>query len=218
MKEIFVIPLLLLAAQPALAEDGDALVRLLQTGPIAQVHRDADGKFKMAEGIAVVEAPPQRTYEVIIDVPNFAKFMPQTETVKVVNQGPDFIDAEVELDVPVFSYEYTMRHKFDPAHLSMQADWLEGDGEGNSAHTWAEPCPGHPEWTLLHYTTRAELPGVITTFEDDQMVLTIGVNASTVLGVVQAIKRETEKRFKEAPPVIAPMPAGEPEAKPQTNP
>lgn len=218
MRVLCLAPLLLLAAQPVLAEDGGALVRLLQTGPIAQVHRDANGKFKMAEGIAVVEAPPQQTYEVIIDVANFANFMPQTDSVEIVKQGPDFVDAEVELDVPVFSYEYTMRHKFDPANLSMQADWLEGDGEGNSARTWAEPCPGHPGWTLLHYTTRAELPGIITAFEDDQMVLTIGVNASTVLGVVQAIKRETERRLKEAPPVIAPVPTGTPEAKPQPNP
>jgi len=59
--------MLTVALMLLLSQSSDSLTPLLARGPLALVEQTKDGKFAQATAIVLVNAEPQRVYEVLLD-------------------------------------------------------------------------------------------------------------------------------------------------------
>ena len=177
----------LLLAAPARAQD---LMELLQQGPVVVVHNDAHGKFDHAMAVVDVRAPPATVWDVVSNFSNYRYFMPKVVKSEQHLAGPNQVDVEYEIDVPISNASYVFHYAVDPAKMTAHGQWQKGDIKGSYCDWRLVPSK---DGTLVYYTTASRnYSSLAQKLEDDQQTITVGVNVAAALATVKAIKHRAE--------------------------
>ncbi len=169
----------------------DALTPLLQKGPLVLVEEAKGGKFGQATSITMVEAPPEKVWETVIDFEKYKDYMPKVTTSEVVKKDGNTIEVHFVLDVPGPDTDYVIRYTLDPAKKEMNGTWAKGDLKGSS-WTWKVE-PGPEGKTLLSERVQVKnFSSILQNVEDDSQTITVGVNVSSALAATKAVKHRVE--------------------------
>jgi ribosome-associated toxin RatA of RatAB toxin-antitoxin module len=79
------------------------------------------------ESTIVIDAPAQRVYELAKDQEHFPQFMPDVETVTILQRRPDGVISRWKTLVEEAPIEWTEDDRFDDAALRIDYQLIEGD-------------------------------------------------------------------------------------------
>lgn len=175
----------------------DSMLPLLEKGPLVLVEQLKDGKFGSATGIILVEAPPEKVWETLLKMEEFKTYMPKVLTSDVLRREKDEIDLRMVIEVPGPDTDYVIRYTRDDAKKTLTGNWVKGDLKGS---TWLWKVEAGPAGkTLLSQRLSVKnFSSLLSSVEDEQQTITVGVNVSSVVAGVKSVKRKCEQ------PVAAP--------------
>ena len=184
---LLALAVLALSPRAALAQD---LMALLEDGPVVMVQQDEEGGFDECTAIVFVEAPPAAVWEVLADLESHPEFMPKLRRAEVKERSDDRLVVALELETPGRNTRYVMAYDLRPAAWRIDVSWVSGDLRGTFG-TWRLVPSG--QGTLVYYqgATR-NYSRILQRLEDDQQTITIGVNVSSAIAMVRAVKERTE--------------------------
>lgn len=180
---------------PAVALGADqSLAPLLERGPVVLVEDAAEGGFRQATAIIEVHAPPEVVWRTLLAMDRFKEFVPKITVSDVTHRTAASFDVHLVYDLPGPDTDYRARMVIDEAARELRGSWLEDDLRGSS-WSWRVVANG-PGTTLLFHTVRVKnFSPLLQQVEDDQQTVTVGVNVSSALSTVKALKRRSEERL-----------------------
>jgi ribosome-associated toxin RatA of RatAB toxin-antitoxin module len=182
------------ATLPGAAVAGVDAAALFGRGPVVLVEEDADGKFQRATAMIVIDAPPDRVFEVLRDMERYRQFMPKVIRSDVTpHPAGDGFDVRLVYDIPGPDTDYTARMVVDPVKREVRGTWLRDDLRGSSWE-WRVEAHGEGQSLLLHSLRVKNFSPLLRQVEDDQQTVTLGVNVSSALVTVKALKRRSEQQ------------------------
>lgn len=179
------IPLLLLA-------QSDSMLPQLEKGQLVLVEQGKDGKFASATGITLVNAPPERVWQTLIKMEDYKTFMPKVIESEVTNKKGSSFEAHFVLDVPGPDTDYTIRYTKDDAKRTLNGAWQAGDLQGSKWHWTVEPVGDGTRTLLSQKVSVKNFSSILSSVEDDQQTMTVGVNVSSALAAGKALKKKCE--------------------------
>ncbi len=172
------------------------LMELLSKGPVVLVEMDSKGKFDKATAVVHIKRPPEEVWKVAVDFPRHKEFMPKLLKSDVTKVDDDTFDLDAEIEVPGVNPSYTFRYDVDAEKRTIKGQWLKGDIKGSHCLWRLVPYQGG---TLLYYTNASRnFSSLAEGIEDDQQTVTVGVNVTTALAVVKAVKTRVESASAQA--------------------
>ncbi|MHB8419428.1 MAG: SRPBCC family protein [Myxococcales bacterium] len=172
---------------------GDELKGLLARGPVVLVESTAGGKFEQATAIVAIARPAREVYALASDFAAHKSFMPKLVASTPTPAGPNCLDVRFEIAIPFpgRNERYVFRYDLDPEGLTLNGRWLSGDLKDSFAR-WRIAPEGERD-CLLHFTTATRsFSKILSAIEDAQQTVTVGVNVSSALAVVKAVKQRAE--------------------------
>src|SRR5271154_6368551 len=100
------------------------------------------------ETTIVIEAPARAVYELAKDQERFPEFMPDVETVKVLERHPDRVISRWKTLVEEAPIEWTEEDRFDDGALRIDYALLEGDLDTFEGAWTFEHCDGRTHVVL----------------------------------------------------------------------
>lgn len=168
---------------------------LLDRGPLVLVEENSGGKFGQATAIVYVAAPPEKVWAVVMDQSKMTEFVPKvTKSEQTPTAGkPNEFDVRVVLDVPGPDTDYTIHFVKDDAKKEAKGSWAKGDLKG-SKWLWKLDKAADGNSILSHTISIRNFSSVLANLEDDSQTMTVGVNVSSALAAVKAMKRRAESK------------------------
>lgn len=169
------------------------LSELLRKGPIVLVEDTPTGRYSQSTAVIEIDAPPERVWATLLAMDEFREFMPRVITSEVTrsNEEPDQFDVRLVYDLPGPDTEYTARMVVDRKARKIEGTWLKDDLKGSWWSWELEPLPDG-RTLLLHNLCVKNFSPLLQQVDDDQETVTIGVNISSALVTVKALKRRAE--------------------------
>lgn len=195
MRGRWVVAVAIAGLVPAIcfADDG-ALSALLSKGPVVMVQEDDHGRFHEATAIIEIDAPADHVWRAAVAMERFKDFVPKVVTSEVRRRSASGFDVRFVYDIPGPDTDYTARVSVDEEAKELRATWLADDLRGSS-WTW-RVVPSGPNRTLLFHTVRVKnFSPLLQQVEDDEQTVTVGVNVSSALSTVKALKRRSEEKL-----------------------
>ncbi|NOZ85773.1 MAG: hypothetical protein GXP49_05855 [Deltaproteobacteria bacterium] len=186
---------LLFPLEPSAAGPGmknmPRLSTLLEKGVVVVIETNKNNKFKSATAYIPVDAPAQKVFDTILDFSGYPSFMPTCIKADVLSKTQDQAVVKYELEVPGLNTKYTVQYRIDSEHLAIYAKWKAGDLEG-SRWTW-RLVPLEKNRTLVEYKgTTKNFSSFAASLEDKRQTLTVGINVTSVVASVRAVKARAE--------------------------
>lgn len=167
------------------------LVPLLNRGPLALVEQAKDGKFQAATAIVLVNAPPAKVYETLLDHAKFKDFVPKVLTSDVEKSNAKSFEVRFVIDVPGPDTDYTIRYVRDDEKRTLKGTWAKGDLKDSRWEWRVEPGP-EGKTLLFHELKVKNFSSVLTSLEDERQTMTVGVNVGSAIAATTAVKNHIE--------------------------
>jgi hypothetical protein len=107
------------------------------------------------------------------------------------------------IEVPGPDTDYNVRYTKDDAKRTLTGSWAKGDLKG-SKWLWKVEAAPDGKTLLSQQLSLRNFSSIATSVEDEQQTITIGINVSSGIAAVKAIKRRCEQP---PPPSPAAAPA-----------
>jgi ribosome-associated toxin RatA of RatAB toxin-antitoxin module len=178
-----------LVASPAAAKE---LLELLRRGPVVQVEQNKSGRFGQAVTTILIEAPAEVAWQVVRDVERYKDFMPKVLDSTARRREGNKVDVRFVIEVPGPDTDYVVHYVADDAKRELRGTWQSGDLKG-SRWLWKVEPVGEGRALLTQSVSITGFSSLLTRLEDEQQTITVGVNVSTSLAGVKAVKRRAEE-------------------------
>lgn len=190
MKKIFVLCLVLAATLPL---NSFNFYRTLKKQPLLTIDRNPQGKFMSVTGIAMIEAPFEIIWDVLMDINSYKTYMPRVVESKIlsVKKGGKEVMARFEIEVPMRNTRYTLRHILNKKKRRIDIYRTGGDLEGSHWH-WRFYPRGKSRTLIVYRGLTANFSSFLQSFDDKDQTITVGVNISSNLATIRAIKKRAE--------------------------
>lgn len=163
---------------------------LLERGPMVLVEEGTGGKFAQSSAIVIIDAPPEKVWELVKAQQHFKDFIPKVLVSEMKPSGTDF-EVHLVIDVPGPDTDYVVRYTIDEEKRTMTGCWAKGDLKASRWFWKLEAAPGGK--TLLTHTVGLKnFSGIAQSLEDENQTITVGVNVSSVLAATKAVKKKAE--------------------------
>ncbi len=169
------------------------IMELLAKGPLVLVE-SKHGKFESATAIVVIERSAEDVWTVASDFGGHKDFIPKLVGSAPKSVGPNRVEVKFEVAIPFpgRNERYTFLFELDPAKLEIHGRWVEGSLR--DSYTEWRIVPHGPKRSLLYQTTATRnFSKIVAAIEDAQQTVTIGLNVSTALAIVKAVKQRVER-------------------------
>lgn len=165
---------------------------LLERGPLVLIE-DSKGKFAQATAVMLIDAPPDLVWGVITKMEDFKTFVPKVLT-SDVERTPGKVEYQVHfvIDVPGIDTDYTVKYWPDPAARTIRGLWVSGDLKGSIWEWKVERAPGNRA-LLSHTSSVKNFSAIAQSLEDEGQTVTVGINVTSGLAAVKAVKAHCEK-------------------------
>jgi ribosome-associated toxin RatA of RatAB toxin-antitoxin module len=177
--------------------DLGSLVPLLKNGEVSLVESYANGELKEVTVFGLVNAPQAKVWAVLTDYGHYPEFMPNVASLEVVSKDGDDAVLAYELEVPGSNLSYRLRHHHLPAQFRLEVSLADDEGDiETGAWRWdLVPYAGGAQTIVVYtlYTDVRESSWIIRQVLKDQPSMEHGLNVSTGLISVGAIKKKAEK-------------------------
>lgn len=187
-------------AQAAEFSSQETLATLLQKGELTLVENRPDGKLKQVTAIAVIHRPAQEVWTRLLDYSSFVSWMPKVKESSIVRQQGNTTDVQWEIEVPGPNYRYMARNTPDPATLTLTQQQVSGALKG-SRWSW-QLVSQSPETTLVFRTVSTNVTDeswIARQIDDESHTLSYGINVTSSLLEVRALRRVMEQPKSEQP-------------------
>ncbi len=179
--------------------DPNQVAALARQGSLVIVKLKPDGSLKEIVAAAVVNAPSDKVWDLIVDFENYPKFMPQTTEMKIIsrpseNQAITAQTIQVEIYVLKVNLTYQYLQKLDPKK-KIRFSYLSGDLPGTYGGWDLVEVPGKNQ-TIVFYSLYSNLTALawpIGPIMRSQPDFLTSVNVSTGSMVVKSVKEEAER-------------------------
>ncbi len=183
--------------------DEQTLTRLLSQGSLMIVRTRDDMSLINVTSGQVVDAPRDVVWSTLIDYESYDEFMPQTEEQVILEQeGNDYLlrqDISVKIwRLPGINVSYKLSQYATP-QSKIRFYHVEGALEGTYGG-W-DVVPVEDDKTMIFYTlfsNLTELGWGIGSLMESQPDFMTGVNMITAMMVTKAVKKECERRHRQA--------------------
>ncbi len=185
--------------------DKTQLVKLLEGGRVGFVDRGLYPGKEMAISGVLIDAPPQKVWNVITDFDNYPKMINQIYKAQVIEKNEKFARVHfymflIKLGPVKIQTNYIQKWTFDkPKRITMTSDDPKAPkkkGEKEVPITWdLVPTPDGKR-TMLFHTTISDLRdgGMVGTYMvERQPTIQIGFDLANALTQTEAIKKQFEK-------------------------
>lgn len=164
----------------------------LNKGPLVLVETDDNGRFKAATGIILIKAPVDTVWKTLIDYNDYVNFMPKVAESKIQKTENNTMLVSWEIEMPGPNSTYVMKHVLNEKEYEIDEGWLEGDIKGTHYRWKLQPKDDKTTIGYFGGTTK-NFSVFLEKLDDEQQTITVGVNVGTVLAVVKAIKKKSER-------------------------
>lgn len=188
------------ASRAAGFSEQESLTSLLSRGELTLVESKPgkksgqDGGLKQVTSIANIKAPVEAVWAKLIDFPAYTVWMPKvTECTPTRTEGNQ-VDVQWNIDVPGPNYRYLTRNVLDKAHFRIEQSQLEGALKGSH---WSWQLIAQGDSTLVYrtaFTNVTDESWLARQLDDESHTLSYGINVSTGLLEVRALRRVMEHR------------------------
>jgi ribosome-associated toxin RatA of RatAB toxin-antitoxin module len=168
------------------------LDHMLDKGPLITINRDEDGKFESITTYALVYAPLQYIWDTVLNIEDYAQYMPRMVTSKIVKRNEDNTEiiAEFELDTAIHNTNYKLKYSIDANSRTIAIDHHSGALKGSQWH-WEFQTQG--EDTVIICTGASKnISAFIKVIDDRTQTLTVGINIISMLANIRYIKERSE--------------------------
>jgi ribosome-associated toxin RatA of RatAB toxin-antitoxin module len=169
----------------------DLLTPMLQKGPLALVEQTKDGKFQQATAVVLVNAPPDKVWEVVLAQDKFKEYMPKVLESDLTGSNAKGFDIRVVLEVPGPDTDYTIHYARDDEKHVLKGTWKKGDLK-DSRWEWRMEPTSEGKTLLFHQLTVKNFSSILSSLEDDQQTITVGVNVASAIAATKAVKSRVE--------------------------
>jgi len=193
----------LLVAVPGRAEgsaDGraDELTELLKKGPMARVDTDKNGRFDAVLSVVDVDAPAEDLWRALTAFDSYRCFMPRISSVGVRRGDDGGILVDWAIDTPLVATKYTNTVTVNDGTMTMTARTIVGDMVG-SHYEWRVVKLSSSTCRMFHGAWPRSYAAIVSTLDDDQQTLTIGVSVGSVFSTTRALKARAEQLARNRP-------------------
>jgi ribosome-associated toxin RatA of RatAB toxin-antitoxin module len=178
--------------------DPAALMPLLKRGVLSLVESRPGGRLKQATVIGLVQASPDRVWDVLTGYGYYTRFMPNLAELEVVARRGDDVVVAYELEVPGSNLEYSLRHHHHASHRRIDIELADDEGDlTRGAWRWELLELADGSQTLLVYTLYSDVresSWFLRQALKSQPSLEHGLNVATGLVTVRAVQARAEAR------------------------
>jgi ribosome-associated toxin RatA of RatAB toxin-antitoxin module len=168
------------------------LHHMLDKGPLITINRDAHDEFESITTYALVNAPVQYVWNVVLNIEDYARYMPRMIKSEVIQRNADNTEVIAAFEVRTFmnNTNYTLRYRIDDTSRTIAIDHHSGALKGSR---WHWKFQAHGEDTIIICTGGSKnLSVFIKAIDDSTQTLTIGINISSMLANISYIKERSE--------------------------
>lgn len=168
------------------------LDHMLDKGPLITINRDDNEKFESITTYALIDAPLSYVWDTVLNIEDYARYMPRMVTSKVVERNADNTEiiGEFELDTAINNTKYKLTYSIDVDSRTIAIDHHSGALKGSQWH-WEFQAQG--EDTIIICTGASKNLSVFVKALDDRMqTLTVGINIISMLANIRYIKERSE--------------------------
>ena len=180
-------------ASMSTSAEAQDLMTLLRAGPVVSVEQSESGAFERCTAVVFIRAQPEQVWSVLVDFDRYTEFMPKLVGAEVRERSETSATVALELDTPVRNTRYVMAYELRRDSWEVRVRWVSGDLRDTFGDWRLVATRGG---TLAYYTgATRNYSRMLQALEDDQQTITIGVNVSSAIAQVRAIKDRTESLF-----------------------
>ncbi len=170
----------------------DSMLPLLSRGQLVLVEPGSDGRFGSATALVIVNAPPEKVWATLLKMEEFKDFMPKVITSDLLRREKDEMDFHFVIEVPGPDTDYNIRYTKDDAKMTLTGSWVKGDLKG-SKWLWKVEALPEGKSLLSQQLSLRNFSSLAASVEDEQQTITVGVNVSSGIAGVKALKRRCEQ-------------------------
>jgi len=149
-----------------------------------------NSSIKTAEAVFIVNAKPDKCFDIISDISEYYEFMPNITKSSFVSKNSDSLIYEMVFEVAFIDIEYTISVKNESKLNFYSSLWnyVKGDLKETKGSWSIEPYKNNSNWSIIRYEvyldTGSFMPGWL------QNKLTAG----SIPDMIYAIKKRAEKK------------------------
>ena len=165
---------------------------MLGKGPLITINRDSNERFESITTYALVDAPLQYVWDTVLNIADYARYMPRMVTSEIVQRNRDNTEiiAAFELDTAIHNTKYELKYNIDNQSHTIAIDHHSGDLKGSQWH-WEFQAQG--EDTIIICTGGSKnFSAFIKAIDDSTQTLTVGINIMSMLANIRYIKERSE--------------------------
>jgi ribosome-associated toxin RatA of RatAB toxin-antitoxin module len=179
------------------------LDRMLDQGPLITINRDNDERFESITTYALVSAPIQYVWDTMLNIEDYARYMPRMVTSEVVQRNKENTEivAAFELDTAINNTKYKLKYSIDKENYIIAIDHYSGDLKGSQ---WQWEFQAQGEDTIIICTGASKnFSAFIKAIDDRTQTLTVGINIMSMLAKVRYIKERSELLYADYKGVLS---------------
>lgn len=171
----------------------ESLASLLNRGELILTESNPDGTLKQATAIGRVNAPVDAVWARLVTYEGYPGWMPKVGALEILEAAEGRHVLKWDVEVPGPNYRYTMRSVEDRAARVIQQDQIAGSLGGSH---WSWQLVPQGEQTLVYrsaYTNVTDESWVAKQLDDSAHTLSFGVNVTTCLVELRALRAAAER-------------------------
>ena len=176
---------------------------MLDKGPLITINRDNNEKFESITTYALVYAPLQYVWDTMLNIEDYARYMPRMVTSEIVKRNGDNTEivAAFELDTAINNTKYKLKYSIDANSRIITIDHHSGSLKGSQWH-WEFQAQGDD--TIIICTGASKnFSAFIKAIDDKTQTLTVGINIMSMLANIRYIKDRSELLYADDKGVAA---------------
>ena len=179
--------------------DMASVTKLMKKGELLIIEEKSDGSLDLVTSGIIINAPPEKVYEVILDYGKYPEYMPSTEEVTVLKEEGNIKHVQYRIKFKFSVLKYEVTYVLDMEHFPNKGtkwDLLESkDGKIKSTYGSWQLFPIEGGRTAAFYSVYSDIKNIswiIRKIFEAEPSMEISVNASSCVMVLKSLKNRVE--------------------------
>lgn len=185
----------LVNAEPVPFSAQETLNTLVQKGDLTLLETNSDGTLKQVTAMALIKAPIEVVWQKLGDYQAYLNWMPKVKTAIILKKEGVITQTKWEIEVPGPNYTYVVDNIENKSLYTIKQKQVSGALKGS--HWGWQLVAISSDTTMVFrsvFTNVTDESWIVRQVEDESHTLSYGINVSSSLLEVKALKRVLEKK------------------------